>query len=94
MVKINSLKMLPLFINNIRYNKALPVYGDGLFTRDWLHVKDHARAIDIIYHQGKQGDTYNIGGLTSGKISICKICARLWMRNWEEKRFSEKLLPM
>ena len=55
-------KLLPLFINNIRHNKSLPVYGDGLFTRDWLYVKDHARAIDLIYHKGKQGNTYNIGG--------------------------------
>jgi len=55
-------KLLPLFINNIKHNKPLPVYGDGKYTRDWLWVKDHAVAIDLIYHEGKNGDTYNIGG--------------------------------
>ena len=55
-------KLIPLFIHNILEKKALPVYGDGLYTRDWLYVKDHARAIDTIFHQGKAGETYNIGG--------------------------------
>ena len=55
-------KLLPLMINNIRNNKPLPVYGDGQYTRDWLWVEDHASAIDLIYHQGKVGETYNIGG--------------------------------
>jgi len=55
-------KLIPLFINNIKNNKALPVYGDGQYTRDWLYVIDHARAIDLIFHQGKSGETYNIGG--------------------------------
>jgi len=55
-------KLLPLFINNIKHNKPLPVYGDGKYTRDWLWVLDHATAIDVIYHKGKNGDTYNIGG--------------------------------
>lgn len=55
-------KLIPLVINNIKNNKALPVYGDGLNTRDWLWVEDHAAAIDLIYHQGKIGETYNIGG--------------------------------
>ncbi len=55
-------KLIPLFINNIKNNKALPVYGDGLYTRDWLWVEDHARAIDVVFHKGKQGETYNIGG--------------------------------
>lgn len=55
-------KLLPLFINNIKQNKELPVYGDGKYTRDWLWVEDHARAIDVIYHNGKNGETYNIGG--------------------------------
>ncbi len=55
-------KLIPLFINNIKNNKALPVYGDGQYTRDWLYVIDHARAIDVLFHQGKTGDTYNIGG--------------------------------
>lgn len=55
-------KLLPLFIFNIKNNKPLPVYGDGKYTRDWLWVDDHARAIDLIYREGKDGETYNIGG--------------------------------
>ncbi len=55
-------KLIPLFINNIRNNKALPVYGKGENIRDWLWVEDHARAIDVIFHRGKVGKTYNIGG--------------------------------
>jgi len=55
-------KLLPLFINNIRFNKSLPVYGKGENIRDWLYVIDHARAIDVVFHNGKNGDTYNIGG--------------------------------
>ena len=55
-------KLIPLFINNIINNKPLPVYGDGKYTRDWLYVLDHAIAIDLVFHKGKNGDTYNIGG--------------------------------
>ena len=55
-------KLIPLFINNICNNKPLPVYGKGENVRDWLYVEDHARAIDVIFHKGKLGDTYNIGG--------------------------------
>ncbi|MBK9337282.1 MAG: dTDP-glucose 4,6-dehydratase [Lewinellaceae bacterium] len=55
-------KLIPLMINNIRENKPLPVYGEGKNTRDWLWVADHAAAIDLIFHQGKAGETYNIGG--------------------------------
>jgi dTDP-glucose 4,6-dehydratase len=55
-------KLIPLFINNIKHNKSLPVYGKGINVRDWLYVEDHARAIDLIFHQGKTGETYNIGG--------------------------------
>jgi len=55
-------KLIPLFINNIKQEKPLPVYGDGLYTRDWLWVKDHAEAIDTVFHNGKNGETYNIGG--------------------------------
>ena len=55
-------KLIPLFINNIRNNKPLPVYGKGENVRDWLWVEDHARAIDVIFHEGKNGETYNIGG--------------------------------
>ena len=56
-------KLIPLFINNIVEEKALPVYGDGQYTRDWLYVIDHAIAIDAIFHNGSEGETYNIGGL-------------------------------
>ncbi|MDR2410877.1 MAG: dTDP-glucose 4,6-dehydratase [Bacteroidales bacterium] len=55
-------KLIPLFINNILNNKSLPVYGKGLNVRDWLYVEDHAKAIDLVFHQGKKGETYNIGG--------------------------------
>ncbi len=55
-------KLIPLFINNIIENKSLPVYGDGKYTRDWLFVEDHARAIDLVFHKGKKNETYNIGG--------------------------------
>lgn len=55
-------KLIPLFIHNIKHNKPLPVYGDGKYTRDWLWVLDHAEAIDTIFHKGKNGETYNIGG--------------------------------
>ena len=60
-------KLIPLFINNIKHNKALPVYGDGKYTRDWLWVWDHAVAIDLIYHKGRKGETYNIGGRNEWK---------------------------
>jgi dTDP-glucose 4,6-dehydratase len=55
-------KLIPLAINNIKQNKQVPIYGDGKYTRDWLWVEDHARAIDTIFHEGKIGETYNIGG--------------------------------
>lgn len=55
-------KLIPLCIHNIQNNKPLPIYGDGKYTRDWLFVEDHARAIDDVFHKGKLGDTYNIGG--------------------------------
>jgi len=60
-------KLIPLFINNIRHRKALPVYGKGENVRDWLFVEDHARAIDVIFHNGKVADTYNIGGFNEWK---------------------------
>ena len=60
-------KLIPLFINNIRHRKPLPVYGEGLNVRDWLYVEDHARAIDLIFHEGKTADTYNIGGFNEWK---------------------------
>jgi dTDP-glucose 4,6-dehydratase len=71
-------KLIPLVINNIKQNKPIPVYGKGENIRDWLYVIDHARAIDLIYHKGKPGDTYNIGGNNEWKNIdlirlICKI---------------------
>lgn len=67
-------KLIPLFINNIRHRKPLPVYGEGLNVRDWLYVVDHARAIDLIFHEGKTADTYNIGGFNEWKnIDIVKV---------------------
>ena len=67
-------KLIPLFINNIINNKPLPVYGDGNYTRDWLFVKDHAVAIDLVYHQGKNHETYNIGGFNEWKnIDLVKL---------------------
>ncbi|HBX44880.1 dTDP-glucose 4,6-dehydratase [Limibacterium fermenti] len=70
-------KLIPLFINNIRHNKALPVYGKGENVRDWLYVEDHARAIDLLFHKGKSGETYNIGGKNEWKnIDLIKALIR------------------
>ena len=67
-------KLIPLFINNIRHRKPLPVYGKGENVRDWLFVEDHARAIDLIFHEGKNAETYNIGGFNEWKnIDIIKV---------------------
>ncbi|OQP51382.1 dTDP-glucose 4,6-dehydratase [Niastella yeongjuensis] len=71
-------KLIPLMINNIRNNKPLPVYGKGENVRDWLFVEDHARAIDVIFHKGKTGDKYNVGGFNEWKNIdlvhlLCKI---------------------
>ncbi len=67
-------KLIPLFINNIRHRKPLPVYGKGENVRDWLYVEDHARAIDLIFHEGKIAETYNIGGFNEWKnIDIVKV---------------------
>lgn len=71
-------KLIPLFINNIITKKPLPVYGDGQYTRDWLFVKDHAVAIDLVFHKGKNGDTYNIGGFNEWKnIDLVKLLCKL-----------------
>lgn len=70
-------KLIPLFINNIRQGRPLPVYGKGENVRDWLYVLDHARAIDVIFHRGNIGDTYNIGGCNEWKnIDIVKLLIR------------------
>lgn len=67
-------KLIPLFINNIRHRKPLPVYGRGENVRDWLFVEDHARAIDTIFHKGQIADTYNIGGFNEWKnIDLIKV---------------------
>src|SRR5690606_10456699 len=70
-------KLIPLFINNIINNKALPVYGDGKYTRDWLYVEDHAAAIDLVFHKGKNAETYNIGGFNEWRnIDLVKLLCR------------------
>ncbi len=70
-------KLIPLFINNIRHRKPLPVYGKGENVRDWLFVEDHARAIDLIFHKGKVAETYNIGGFNEWKnIDLIKVIIR------------------
>jgi len=70
-------KLIPLFINNIRHRKPLPVYGRGENVRDWLYVEDHARAIDTIFHKGKVSETYNIGGFNEWKnIDIVRVIIR------------------
>lgn len=71
-------KLVPLFIHNIRHNKPLPVYGDGKFTRDWLFVEDHAAAIDRVFHSGKVGETYNIGGCNEWQnIELIRLLCKL-----------------
>ncbi|HEX8575484.1 MAG TPA: dTDP-glucose 4,6-dehydratase [Flavobacterium sp.] len=71
-------KLIPLFINNIINNKPLPVYGDGNYTRDWLFVEDHARAIDLVFHNGKNHETYNIGGFNEWKnIDLVKLLCKI-----------------
>jgi len=71
-------KLIPLFINNIITKKPLPVYGDGLYTRDWLFVKDHANAIDLVFHKGRTNETYNVGGFNEWKnIDLVKLLCKL-----------------
>uniref|UniRef100_UPI004048CA7D dTDP-glucose 4,6-dehydratase n=1 Tax=Roseivirga sp. TaxID=1964215 RepID=UPI004048CA7D len=87
-------KLLPLCINNIKHNKALPIYGKGENIRDWLFVEDHARAIDQIFHQGKIGETYNIGGFNEWKnIDIVKLlCTIMDRKLGRNTGTSEKLI--
>jgi dTDP-glucose 4,6-dehydratase len=87
-------KLIPLMINNIINRKPLPVYGDGKYTRDWLFVIDHARAIDLIFHQGKVGDTYNIGGFNEWKnIDLVKVlCKQMDEKLGREAGDSETLI--
>ena len=87
-------KLIPLFINNIINNKALPVYGDGNYTRDWLYVADHAAAIDLVLHKGKFKETYNIGGFNEWKnIDLVKLlCNQMDLKLGREQGASEKLI--
>lgn len=87
-------KLIPLFINNILQEKPLPVYGDGNYTRDWLYVKDHARAIDLIFHKGKNHEIYNIGGFNEWKnIELVKLlCTQMDDKLGRKKGESEKLI--
>ena len=87
-------KLIPLFINNISNNKPLPVYGKGQNVRDWLYVEDHAKAIDIIFHKGITGDTYNIGGFNEWKnIDLIKVLIKVVDRFLGRKEgASEKLI--
>jgi len=87
-------KLIPLCINNIKNNIALPVYGDGQYTRDWLFVEDHAKAIDLIFHQGKIGETYNIGGLNEWtNIDLIQLlCAQMDEKLGRDKGTSAKLI--
>lgn len=87
-------KLIPLFINNIRHRKPLPVYGKGLNVRDWLYVEDHAAAIDLIFHKGKAGDTYNIGGFNEwSNIDLIKqLCKEVDRQLGREPGESEQLI--
>lgn len=87
-------KLIPLFINNIIEGKSLPVYGDGKYTRDWLYVEDHARAIDLVFHKGKKHETYNIGGFNEWQnIDLVKLlCQVMDNKLNREKGTSEKLI--
>lgn len=70
-------KLIPLLINSILTKKPLPIYGDGLYTRDWLYVKDHATAIDTVFHSGRAGETYNIGGFNEWtNIDLVKLLCK------------------
>lgn len=87
-------KLIPLFINNIINKKPLPVYGDGNYTRDWLFVKDHAVAIDLVFHKGRNHETYNIGGFNEWKnIDLVRLlCEKMDSRLGREKGESIELI--
>ncbi|MFW5644687.1 MAG: dTDP-glucose 4,6-dehydratase, partial [Bacteroidota bacterium] len=86
-------KLIPLAINNIKNGKAIPVYGKGENIRDWLYVIDHARAIDVICHQGKIGDTYNIGGNNEWKnIDLIRLLCRIMDKKLKRKEGSSETL--
>lgn len=87
-------KLIPLCINNILSNKPLPIYGKGENVRDWLYVVDHARAIDVVFHHGKMGETYNIGGFNEWKnIDLVKvICKVMDKKQGNPEGTAEKLI--
>jgi dTDP-glucose 4,6-dehydratase len=87
-------KLIPLFINNIINNKPLPVYGDGKYTRDWLFVEDHAVAIDLVFHKGRNHETYNIGGFNEWQnIALVKLlCGIMDDKLGRSSGTSEKLI--
>ena len=87
-------KLIPLCINNILNNKSLPIYGDGNYTRDWLYVIDHASAIDLIFHKGKDAETYNVGGFNECKnIDLVKLlCQQVDKKLKRKLGTSEKLI--
>ncbi len=87
-------KLIPLFINNIKNNRPLPVYGKGENIRDWLWVEDHAAAIDVVFHKGKVGDTYNIGGFNEWKnIDLIRVICRVMDKKLDRTNGeSEKLI--
>ena len=87
-------RLIALCINNIKNNRPLPVYGKGENIRDWLYVVDHARAIDLVFHKGKSGETYNVGGFNEWmNIDIVKLlCQKMDEKLGREKGTSEKLI--
>ena len=87
-------KIIPLFINNIINNKPLPVYGNGKYTRDWLFVEDHAVAIDLVFHEGRNHETYNIGGFNEWQnIDLVKLlCQQMDVKLNRNSGDSEKLI--
>lgn len=87
-------KLIPLMINNIIHNKPLPVYGQGLNVRDWLYVEDHAAAIDLVFHKGKSGETYNVGGNNEWKNIdlVYLLCDIMDMKLGREKGTSIQLI--
>jgi dTDP-glucose 4,6-dehydratase len=87
-------KLIPLAIHNIKNNKPVPVYGKGENVRDWLFVEDHARAIDVIFHNGRNGETYNIGGFNEWKnIDLIRLLCKVMDRKLgRAEGTSEKLI--
>lgn len=87
-------KLIPLCIHNILNNKPLPIYGDGKYTRDWLYVEDHARAIDLVFHQGRNGESYNVGGFNEWQnIDLVKeLCKQLDEKLGRPSGTSEQLI--